>query len=215
MKKTAISTLSAAIRAAVITLSINTFVQAKDITIAPDVSRSNPIFEDKALNSGAVNYIKAKMQSLKTGDVVNVRFIGTLTDTQSLRKSEHIITHHNKGLIKKMMPQLVEASMTQIKPQESTNILAFFNRNSFDCANGGEVIVLTDGIEASEYVDPNKLLSGEASLPKPSEFVQLEGCTVTFYGIGAKRSDTELSRLRRQWRRYFDAAGATFKAIVL
>jgi hypothetical protein len=113
------------------------------------------------------------------------------------------------------MSQVVLAMPEHIKPQSSTNLLAFLNRYDFGCDDGGEIILLSDGIESSEYVNGTELLSGKASLPKPTTSTRLKGCTVTFYGIGAGRSDTKLHRLRTQWQQYFDAAGATFKAIAL
>ena len=189
--------------------------QAKTLTVALDISRSNPLFENSALNGLAANYIHSQVKSLAINDVVSLRYVGSLNDTKSVQKIEKTITHNNKEIVTAMASQMVLGVAKHVKAHDSTNLLAFFNRNQFDCQSGGDITILTDGIEASEYVAPKKLLSGEIGLPKPSEFVKLKGCTVTFYGMGAMRSDAELNRLRHQWYTFFKAAGATFKAIVL
>lgn len=210
-----LSIIKAACAAVLISIMLSVSAFAKHITVALDVSGSSPLLINQAFNVNASKYIKERMQSVKVGDVVTLRFIGSLNSTKSLQKIEETITHHNKAIVKKMMEQVVLSTPKRIKPEGSTNLIAFFGRNHFDCANGGEVVFITDGIEASEYIKSNELLIGKANIPKPNEYVQLKGCIVTFYGIGTGRSDTELNRLRKQWRHYFKAAGAEFRAIPL
>ncbi|MEP0174145.1 MAG: hypothetical protein ABJH28_05160 [Paraglaciecola sp.] len=207
--------LNAVFAAACILASLSTSVHAKHVTIVPDVSGSNPLLTNEHINAQASAYVELRMRKVDAGDVVTLRFMGSLSNPKALQKHEYTISYQNKAMVKQFMSQVVLAMPAHTKPQNSTNLIAFLGRYDFGCADGGEIIILTDGIEASEYVDGKALLSGKASLPKPSASTRLKGCTIIFYGIGAGRSDAEFQRLRIQWQQYFDSAGATFKAIAL
>ena len=182
--------------AAFILALLSANAHAKHITLAPDASVSNLLLTNKHINAQAAAYVEKRMKTVAIGDVVTLRFMGSLNNPSALQKHEYTVTHQNKVMVRQFMSQVVLSMPAHIKPQNSTNLLAFLGRYDFGCADGGEIIILTDGIEASEYVDGNALLSGKASLPAPNSSTRLKGCTVTFYGIGAGRSDTELHRLR-------------------
>jgi hypothetical protein len=97
--------------------------------------------------------------------------------------------------------------------QASTNLLAWLEFGSgFACADQGEILVITDGIESSSLVNAKALLDGKVRLPNPS--VNLKGCTLTFYGLGAGLPAQYVKRLREQWQRWSEKSGATFAAVI-
>lgn len=102
---------------------------------------------------------------------------------------------------------------SSVAPQGTTNIIAFLEFGDFDCANGGQILLITDGIEASIYADPNALLKGKVKLPTPEPGF-LKGCSVTFYGLGAEQSAQEAKNIRDAWKRWFETAGAPFTAVM-
>lgn len=185
---------------------------AKNLTIALDLSGSNPLLVDKHFNRRAAEYVVQQMDGLKQGDSVEVKFIGSLSATHNFQRIKKTVKRHNLKKLKVVISNVIKTLSKQAQAQGSTNLLAFWGRNRFDCQSGDSVIVLTDAIESSEYIESNALLSGKAKLPKPNEFVQLQGCSIQYFGIGVGRSDQEMLTLRRQWKAYFESAGAAFKA---
>jgi hypothetical protein len=97
--------------------------------------------------------------------------------------------------------------------QSSTNLIAYLEFTSgFDCAHGGQVIVITDGLESSNLVSGAALIEGKAGLPKPQ--VDLQGCQMTFYGLGAGWPPQATRYVRGEWTAWFEQAGANFSAII-
>ncbi|BBO27490.1 hypothetical protein AltI4_18780 [Alteromonas sp. I4] len=186
-----------------------------EIAVLSDLSGSNPLLSNKQFNERAKRYVLNELENLKKGTVVRLHYFGSLQATANFDDDIYEVKRHNLKAIKHNIGKAISELPTRMSPQGSTNILALFSRSQFSCGNGNQIIVLTDGIEASEYISPDKLLSGEQSLPKPNEFVSLKGCKVTFFGLGVGRSDKEATTLRRQWRDWFAAAGAEFKAVLL
>jgi hypothetical protein len=181
----------------------------KTITVGLDASRSNPLLLDKQFNINATNYVLSQLSSLDDGDKIDIKLLGSLQAADNLKSLSQTIGRNNKGKVAKAIIQhLTQDLPTRVKPQSTTNIIAFLEQTNFACRSGGHVILITDGIEASSYMSPNDLLSGKKSLPKPSEFAieNLRGCRVTFYGIGVGRSGQESKQLRRQWKVFITAA---------
>ena len=199
---------------ALLVASLSLPLQAKTLTIALDLSGSNPLLIDKTFNQGAVYYVSEAISALKQGDEVNIQTFGDLRDPTNFKQFMLPIKRHNAKKVARQVAGFIASLPNQQKAQGSTNLIAWFGRNQFGCSNESDIIVLTDGIEASEYVDPNKLLNGTQALPKPNEFVALSGCRVTFYGLGVGRRDKEVLALRRAWQAYFTQAGATFTAVI-
>ena len=201
---------TAMLSAGLIAASVYAPVQAKTLTIALDLSGSNPLLNDKQFNHNAAQYVADTISHLEKGDDVVVQSFGSLDNTANFNRFELPIKRHNAKKVAGQVAQYVRALPSNSQAQGSTNLIAWFGRNSFGCEAGGQVIVLTDAIED---VNPNHLIQGKQDLPKPNEFVQLKGCSVTFYGLGVGRLDSEMLNLRRAWTNYFESAGARFTAI--
>ncbi len=196
-------------------LIISNTLYAKDLTVLVDLSQSNPLLIDPRFNREAAVFTAQKIQQLKRGDRVVLKTFGSLQDSENFKTRIFNIERHNGGRIAKQVGKFVQTASQNLEAQGSTNLLAWFGRNPVNCDGGGTILVLTDAIEASEYIDPGCLLSGKKPLPKPNEFVQVKGCEVIFYGLGVGRMDREANTLRKAWKDYFDAAEAQFNPVLL
>jgi len=97
--------------------------------------------------------------------------------------------------------------------QSATNLIGWLEfTNGFACDQSSEILVITDGIESSAYISGKDFVSGKKGLPKAD--VDLEGCSLTFYGLGAGWPPRQVKTIRNAWRNWASEAGATFKAII-
>lgn len=197
-----------------------TFAQAtstaKTLTVLIDVSGSNPLLIDTRFNQNAASFVKAHITPLKRKDSVEIYAFGSLQAAENFDTKTFEITRHNATSVARKVENLILAFPNEANPQGSTNLLAWFGRHSPNCAEGSKIIVLTDGIEASEYIpNPNDFINGKVQLPAPNEFVSIKGCEVVFYGLGVGVTDTQFNHLRRSWGAWFTQAEATFTSKTL
>jgi hypothetical protein len=194
-----LSFLSLAIAAA-----LSTDIQAKTLTISSDLSQSNLILVNEAYAAQAASYAANKVLEFKNGDTVHVTSFGALDAPENLLNQPFIISKRRPA---KMLHQIKNAG----EGQSNTNIVAFFElTRGFACDQGSEILIFSDGLEASVYVSPEKFRNGKQALPKPD--VDLKGCTVTFYGIGEGWQDPRQTKyVSAQWKSYVEAAGGIFK----
>ncbi len=189
--------------------------QAKTLTIGIDLSGSNPLLAHKNFAYIASQYVTAEINKLNNGDIVHVKTFGSRTDALNLLNPTFKILRKMKtkkvaGIVAQYiqsLPEQVDAAQT------STNLVAWLEfTTGFNCTDAGQVLVITDGIESSTYVDGNQLLQGKKGLPKPD--VDLKGCTLTFYGLGAGSPPQAVRNIRNEWMRWAEQAGAIFTAII-
>lgn len=187
--------------------------QAKTVTVAIDLSGSNPLLSHQNFAHGAAQYVHQEVEQLKEGDEVAIRSFGARGNTRNLLSQRYVITRRLRA------SQLAEAFASHIRGlpssaesgQASTNLIAWLElTGGLACERGGRVIVITDGLESSTVVDGKSLLSGKAKLPAPE--VNLQGCNVTFYGLGAGWEYGAVRHLRSEWKSWFEKAGAEFSA---
>ena len=191
-------------------------VIAKDLHILIDASQSNPMLIDTAFNKRAAAFAVQSISQLKQHDTVRLQTFGSLQSADNFDVKALQVSRHNHSKVSAAVASYLISLPKKLKPQGSTNVLAWFNRHPVDCSKDKHtILIITDGIEASEYVNPNHLLSGKQTLPAPSEFVNVRGCEVFMFGVGAGRLDQETIRLRKSWGQYFKQAGASFLAVPL
>lgn len=203
--------------AALITLLLSNTVlagQTKDITVLFDLSGSNPFLTDTRFTQSAAEYVSGHIIELKKGDKVHLQSFGSLQSAANFEAQTLVVKRHGQKTMQRKVKRIMLGLPEHAQFQSSTNIVAWFGRNQPRCDEGSKVIVITDGLEASEYIpNINDWLNGKISLPRPNEFVEVAGCDITFYGLGVGLNDTQLTVLRRQWHEYFHAAGAIFRGI--
>lgn len=186
--------------------------QSATLTIGYDVSGSSPVFVGTFAKSAGAE-VEIRVAALSLGDKVIVKPFGArdLTNRAALLPiTRSARPRAAAGIIAR---QIAAIPQSGIAPQGSTNIVAFLEFGEFDCANGGQVFLITDGLEASTYADPGALLKGKAKLPAP-ETPFLSGCAVTFYGLGARMSPQAAKTLRDAWRAWVEKAGGSFAAVI-
>lgn len=184
------------------------------LTIGLDMSGSNPLLHNHNFNLEAAAYIKTQIQNLQRGDVVLLKTFGDVREPKNFSTQRFEVGRSKKKLLKKINSYIV-ALPQEAQAQGSTQILAWFGRTRFACKAGDKVMLITDAIEASEKVNPNQLLAGAVQLPPPNEFINLEGCDITFFGLGVGRLDSEVVSLRRAWRKWFTKTGANYSEAIL
>lgn len=186
---------------------------SKSLTISLDKSGSNPLLVDPYFAASAAEYAASKVRDLKNGDVVRLRSFGSRKVPQNLLAQDFAISRRLKA---NQLAESIKAFINDLPShpedaQPSTNIIAFLEFDSgLGCEDSGVVLLLTDGLEASDYMAPDDFLSGRKHLPKPD--AELQGCEVIFYGLGAGMPGKSAKFIRNEWKKFVSDAGGTFTA---
>jgi len=194
-------------------LSING--HGKTLTIAIDLSGSNPLLKHENFSFAAAKYMTGEISKLKNGDNVTLQTFGARSDAMNQLSYSFTISRRQKAAsIAATIAKFIQSIPKRAElSQSSTNLIAWLEfTDGFDCEHAGQIIVITDGLESSSYVDAKKLLDGSATFPKPD--VDLTGCSLTFYGLGAGLPAPWVKIVRNAWKDWVASSGATFKAII-
>lgn len=189
--------------------------QAETITMAIDKSGSNPLLTDEYFAAGAAKYARSLIEELEDGDVVRLKNFGARSNGQNMLDQRFVI---NRRLRASALAQSMESYISSLplqndQGQRATNIVALLEfDNGFDCANDGKILLLTDGLEASSVMDARAFMDGSGTLPKPD--VDLSGCEVIFYGLGAGLPNASVKHIRNEWRDFITQSGATYIPII-
>ncbi len=188
---------------------------AKTLTIGIDLSGSNPLLTHQNFAYGAAEHTASVIGALKSGDNVVVKTFGARGEANNL-------LNHRIEISRRMKPAKAAGIVAQYilslpsqknASQASTNLIAWLEFTSgFNCPDSGEILVITDAVESSSFLDANDLLSGKKGLPEPD--VDLKGCALTFYGVGAGFAPQSVKIVRNEWRTWAKKAGADFSAII-
>jgi hypothetical protein len=187
------------------------------VILAVDVSSSNPIIPREQTPESlklAKNYaedvaglVQKRLDAIKlTADsIVEWRTFGERNPTKQINKSV-IVSRKNRpdnvktALLRQVLrfPEMVQKGL--IEPQEATNIAStlFSMADRVNCKEYDlYVLIITDGIEASEY-------GHTPPTPRPGIF---ENCTkIDFLGLWAP-TDAETQILKKDWQDFGRASG--------
>jgi hypothetical protein len=190
------------------------------VIVGLDLSSSNPLVDDTAYARKAGQRVKKDFETLAFRSEVRIRTFGAYDSssnpfsfdaTVSTRQRPEVLARDMQTFISNI-PMLVRQG--KLKTQPNTNILAFLEELSLntDCKSlPTQVILVTDGVEDSEYV---RLKYRDAKLPKPKKIFR--GChELQMLGIGrGVNSVKETNRIRAEWKKWAKSAGfATFSAV--
>ncbi len=193
-----------------------TDLQAKTLTIGVDLSGSNPLLTHENFAASAANYISQEIKSLQTGDTLRMKTFGARDNVQNLLSFDVNISRKARpNKVAKKISQTILAIPAQAKKmsQSHTALIAWLEFTpGFDCADGGKIIVLTDGIESSTLISTNDFVNKQKPLPKAE--ISLKGCQITFYGLGAGLPTTYARHVRKSWHTWAGQAGADFNDIM-
>jgi hypothetical protein len=199
----------------IILLSLSaTAAQAKTLSLGVDVSGSNPLLFDEHFAYTASQYVSAQILPLKNGDVVRIKTFGGRANSVNMLTTEYVISRRLKAKkVAAIVAQYVQSLPNQkMLSQSSTNLIAWLEfTNGFHCTKGGQILAITDGLETAD-VDGQAFLDGKQGLPEAD--VDLKGCALTFYGLGAGWPGPSVKFVRNEWRKWAKQAGASFTAII-
>ena len=189
--------------------------QAKTLTIGIDLSGSNPLLTHKHFAAVAARYVADQITLLDDGDKVRITSFGARNEAENVLSKQVVISRKNRvKKVAKQVSSILQQLPSQAKEgQSETNIVAWLEfTNGFDCEDKSTVLVITDGIEHSSYTDGQSFAQGKKTLPEPD--VDLKGCKLIFYGLGAGLEPVMVKHIRKSWRSYAEKAGTTLTAVI-
>jgi len=183
------------------------------LIVGLDLSASNPLVLDNRYAHKAALRVGGVVSELAYRSEYSIRTFGAYDSANNPFTFDAIVSVRNEAEALKNdtvtfisnVPLLVQQS--KLVTQNMTNILAFLEELSLN-VNCKEmpttVILVTDGVEDSEYV---RLVHRNAKLPRPKKI--FKGCyELQILGIGrGVDSPTETKRLRKEWASWAKRAG--------
>lgn len=188
---------------------------AKTLTIGVDLSGSNPLLSHQNFAYMASLYAAEAINALKNGDVVTLKTFGGREDVHNILSGSYTITRRMKtedvaGAVAQFLQSL---PAEKERSQSSTNLIAWLEFGSgFNCTDDSQILLISDGLESSTTLDGGSFLQGKKGLPPPD--VDLSGCQIIFWGLGAGFPHGSVKFIRNEWRAWSDQAGASFTAII-
>ncbi len=184
------------------------------IIIGLDISKSNPLIEDRSFAAKVGARIAGMVEHLGFASEVHVRTFGSYdASTNSFYYDTVLSTRARPENVAAEIEKLVSGVPTLVArgrfhPQDRTNIIAFIDNAVDSIGCGGmptSVVLASDGIEDSEYA---RLDKAAQHLPAP-DGRPYRGCAeLQILGIGqGTRSPKTTTRLRQEWRSWSQAAG--------
>jgi hypothetical protein len=191
----------------------------KTLHVLADLSASNPIVSSETYAQLIAFRVSEAILAMNYGDHVSFTTFGNLRLDDQLRVRVRLTKKNKPEAVAQKIAQLIMSIPSgNIDAQKSTEIVAQLEWGAFDCAASDQILVETDGIEASGFVpSPKKLLNGSVALPEPMEPGYLEGCKVTMLGVGKTENGSwpgpQVRNLMKAWKIYMAAAKANFIAM--
>lgn len=148
--------------------------EIRRLVIGLDLSQSNPLTTNASYAAKQAQWVGDEIRALRLGATVHVRTFGVSDATRNtlrideqvtLRNSPETIATGMQTLIANV-PALVAAGKLEVQPR--TNIVGFIRTNINvigECQTPTKFILLTDGLEDSEY---GKLSEGGGALTSPT-----------------------------------------------
>jgi hypothetical protein len=189
-------------------------ITPKRLIIGLDISKSNPLIEDKAFAAKVGAKISDMIRGMGFQSEVHVRTFGTYdASSNSFYYDTVLSTRDRPNVVAAEIDRLIAGtpalvSRGRFHPQDMTNILGFLDnaRESLGCSGMPTTFVLaSDGIEDSEYAH---LDDADSHLPSP-DGKPFRGCVqLTILGVGqGTHSPRKTARLRDEWAHWAHAAG--------
>lgn len=213
---------------AVLAMAIHLIIlpaKADMLSIGLDLSGSVPLVTDSVFANHVAEYLRDSINKLKIGDHVQLRTFGLYGMSNNIRRLDVTISRRDRPsqvatavyTIVRSVPKLVGSG--KLQAQGETNILGYLDGEArlLSCASEPtEIILVTDGVENSDLIRGQDLISGKGKLPTSTGH-PLAGCSMTIIGIGqlAKGASAKTTqKLVSAWAEWADSAGTReFKAL--
>jgi hypothetical protein len=203
----------------VVFASLSFTAQAEDegpsrLIVGLDLSASNPLVLDNLYASKAARRVGESVGELPYRSEYSMRTFGAYDGSMNAFTYDAVVSVRNEPEALKNdtitfisnVPLLVQQG--KLITQNMTNILAFLEELSLnvDCRQmPTTVILVTDGIEDSEYV---RLIHQNAELPMPEKKIFRSCKELRILGLGrGLKSPKETKRLRTEWAAWAKKAG--------
>lgn len=183
------------------------------IIIGLDISDGNPLVSDAGFADRAGERLRKLVSSLAIRSRVSIRSFGDYGESPaSLQQDRDISANASPGQVGDLVNQIVEKMPEimaggKIQPHTDSNIVAFLEgiAGAVDCSRDTRLILVTDGLEDSEYVT---ITDDTGALPNPLGPIY-EGCTqLQMVGLGRGQNSPVLTRhLQAQWQNWARQAG--------
>ena len=195
----------------------------RDLMIALDVSTSNIIVENITMAVKAGGKAADLIRTLDNGDRLRIRTFGSYSQSDNpLRLDITVSRRMPANRIAASVEQLVASlpdlvASGRLPSGGTTHITAFLEEEAalLSCGTRAtELVLFTDGIEASPTTSPEPLAAGQTALPAPHGDA-LQRCGISLYGIGETTSGADRARTQNlidAWTEWADQAGAFFQA---
>ncbi len=191
----------------------------KHVVIGLDLSKSNPLVDDKRFAAAVADRVNRVIRDLEPGSKVSLRTFGAFSArsnplvvdyrvfpdrvADANRPRARDVAREVSGVIRRV-PDLIDSGL--LEGQNFTNIVAFLedmvaNRLVVNCGEWETTFILaTDGFEDSQYV---RLKTAGTQLPNlPGK--PFAGCNeLLMLGVGQGQNDPrQATRLRNEWDRW-------------
>lgn len=196
--------------------------QAAVMTVLPDESSSTAFLASPTYTDAAVRKVGEMVMQQQLGDAFRVVGFGSRTADRSV---DLLSLTSGYGLRLPAVRKRLEARLNDLFAGDrtrggdgSTNLLYTLEHANLACTPHSTVVILSDGIEASDQYSVATSLSAGAPvhLPPPSGPI-LRGCKIAFVGIGVAPQNggaepetlpnDRLQALTAGWREWFQSAG--------
>ena len=193
------------------------------IVIGLDLSTSNPLVDDKMYAAKLAQRVAAEIKNLPLRSEVWVRTFGAYDSNSNTLRFNEIVSARNRPekvangveTLVANIPALIKRGI--IKGQPNTNIVGFLENMTqvADCSDPKKTtfILLTDGVEESEYANlrkPSSHLPENAAVASSGQCKELQ-----ILGLGqGLGSPKETRRLREVWADWSAGDGRPFVRFV-
>ncbi len=198
-------------------------VRPERIVIGLDLSTSNPLVDDKMYAAKLARNVSAQIKNLPPRSEVWVRTFGAYDSNSNTLRFNEVVSARNRPekvangveTLISNIPTLIERGF--IKGQPNTNIVGFLENMTqvADCSDTIKTtfILLTDGVEESEYADLRMPSSHLPASVMVSNHAQCHELQILGLGQGLG-SPSETRRLRETWSNWSAGAGRPFISFV-
>jgi len=198
--------------------------EIRRLVIGLDLSKSNPLTTNAAYAAKLADWVGDEIRSLRLGAVIHVRTFGVSDATRNtLRIDEQVTLRNSPETIAAGMETLISSvpdlvGQGKLEVQSRTNIVGFIRTNiNFigECQTPTKFILLTDGIEDSEYGNlhvPGGIVRSPAIKPPQDKRYKCEQLVLLGLGQGLN-GQQEKDRLRTIWTAWVNDS-APFKNFV-
>ncbi len=184
--------------------------EARRLVIGLDLSRSNPLVENPAYAQKLADRVATEIKRLGLRSEVLVRTFGDLDPALNTLSIQEVVSARNRpeaiaasvSTIVANVPRLVEDG--KLSAQENTNIIAFIKTMHDavgECKTPTAFILLTDGLEDSEYArlrDPGSTLPQIDIRPRIDRRYKCDELQILGLGQGLE-TQASIDRLRAAW----------------